>query len=47
MSRRVMRQIKSKGNEKTFDIEGVSLYPVFDIAEFDCIQILRKPFGPT
>ena len=42
-----INQIKSKGNEKMFDIEGVSSYPVFDISQFDCIQILRKPLGPT
>ena len=40
MSKSLLRQIKSKGNEKTFDIEGVSLYPLFDIAEIGCIQIL-------
>ena len=33
-----LRQIKSKGNEKPFDIAGISLYPVFDIAEFDCSE---------
>ena len=39
--------------KKTFDIGGGggggggSLYPVFNIAEFNCIQILKKPFGLT
>ena len=35
-------QIKAKGNEKPFDIAGISLYPVFEIAEFDCMS-KRKP----
>ena len=42
--RMFIRQIKSKEKWKTVRYIGASLYPVFDIAEFDCI-ILYKIFS--
>ena len=40
--------IKSSRREmkkNTLDLKAVSSHLVVDITEFDCIQILRKPFG--